>query len=115
MKTVIYHNPRCSKSRQTLEIIRGHDIEPEIIEYLNSSLDIEGLEKILNLLGFDSALKMMRVKEPEFKEAELHKDSNNEDLISGIAKYPRLLERPIVVTDKGALICRPPALVKDIL
>lgn len=113
--TIIYHNPRCSKSRQTLEIIRKRGIEPEIIEYLGGSLSLGDLEIMFGLLGLDSALEMMRVKEAEFKEAGLTKDSSNEELLAGIAQYPRLLERPIVVTDKGARLCRPPELVEEIL
>lgn len=115
MTVTIYHNPRCSKSCQTLEIIRERGIEPEIIEYLDGSLELVKLEILFGLLDLDSALKMMRVQEPEFKEAGLTKDSSNEELLAGIAQYPKLLERPIVVTDKGASLCRPPELVKDIL
>lgn len=113
--TIIYHNPRCSKSRQTLEIIHEHGVEPEIIEYLDGSLGLAELEIIFGLLGLDSTLEMMRIKEPEFKEAGLTKDTSNEELIAGIAQYPKLLERPIVVTDKGARLCRPPELVAEIL
>ncbi len=113
--TKIYHNPKCSKSRQTLEIIRASGIDPEIIEYLDGSLGLVELEILFGLLDLDSAREMMRVKEPEFKEANLTKDSSNEELLAGIAQYPKLLERPIVVTDKGARLCRPPELVEEIL
>ena len=115
MIATIYHNPRCSKSRQTLEIIRGKGIEPEIIEYLDGSLGLAELEILFDLLDLGSALDMMRVKEPEFKEAGLTKDSSNEELLAVITQHPKLLERPIVITDKGARLCRPPELVKDIL
>lgn len=115
MTVTIYHNPRCSKSRQTLEIIRGKGIEPKIIEYLDGSLGLAELEILFGLLDLESALEMMRVKEPEFKEADLTKNSSNEELLAAIAQYPKLLERPIVVTDKGASLCRPPELVEEIL
>ncbi|PCJ98615.1 MAG: arsenate reductase (glutaredoxin) [Zetaproteobacteria bacterium] len=113
--TRIYHNPHCSKSRQALDIIRDHGIEPEIIEYLDGSLGLVELEILFGLLDLDSALDMMRIKEPDFKEAGLTKDSSNEELLAGIAQYPKLLERPIVVTDKGACIGRPPELVEEII
>lgn len=115
MTVTIYHNPRCSKSRQTLEIIRDRGIEPEIIEYLDGSLGLAELEILFGLLDLESALDIMRVKEPEFKEAGLSKDSRNEELLAAIAQYPKFLERPIVVTDKGASLCRPPELVEEIL
>ena len=115
MIATIYHNPRCSKSLQTLEIIREHGVEPEVIEYLDGSLGLAELEILFGLLDLKSALDIMRIKEPEFKEAGLTKDSSNEELLAGITQHPKLLERPIVVTDKGASLCRPPELVKDIL
>lgn len=113
--TRIYHNPRCSKSRETLEIIRSKGIEPEIIEYLDGSLELAELGILFSLLNLDSPLNMIRVKEPEFEEAGLTKDSSNEELLAAIAQYPKLLERPIVLTNKGASLCRPPELVEKIL
>ena len=115
MKTTIYHNPRCSKSRQALELIRAKGVEPEIILYLEEPLSLDSLETLYVRLGLNSAWPMVRTKEPEFKEAGLDKDSRNEDLLAALAQYPKLLERPIVVTDKGARICRPPELVEEIL
>lgn len=115
MTVTIYHNPRCSKSRETLEIIRAKGIEPEIIDYLDVLLSLAELEMLFGLLGLESAIQMIRPKEPEFKQAGLSKESNDEEILAAVAMYPKLLERPIVVTDKGARICRPPELVEDIL
>ena len=115
MNIKIYHNPRCSKSRQTLELLRSKNIEPEIIEYLAEPPGLAELEILFNLLNIDSAVEMMRTKEPEFKEAGLTKESGNEALLAEITQFPKLLERPIVVTDKGARICRPPELVEELL
>lgn len=111
----IYHNPRCMKSRQALEIIQNKGFDPEIIEYLKEPLSLAELEILYALLELDSPLDMIRTKEPEFKEADISKDSSNEEMIAAITRFPKLLERPIVVTDKGARICRPPELVEEIL
>ena len=110
MKTTIYHNQRCSKSRQALEIIRGKGIEPEIIDYLNNPLDLAGLKELYTALKLDSALPMIRLKE-----SELTKDSSNDEILAAIAAHPKLLERPIVVTNGGVRICRPPELVEEII
>lgn len=115
MSVTIYHNPRCSKSRQALEILRAKGIEPKINEYLNNGLQESEIKEIFELLNLTSALPMIRTKEAEFKEAGLSKDSSNEELLAALAKFPKLLERPIVITDKGARICRPPELANEIL
>ena len=115
MNVTIYHNPRCRKSREALEIIQSKGIEPEIIDYQEVLLSLAELEVLFALLGLESAMEIIRPKEPEFEEAGLTKDSTNEEILAAVANYPKLLERPIVVTDKGALICRPPELVEDIL
>ena len=104
MTITIYHNPRCSKSRQALEIIRGKGIDPVIVEYLNNPLSLAELEELFSLLKLDSANAMIRLKE-----SELSKDSSNEEILKAIAANPKLLERPIVVTSKGARIGRPTA------
>ena len=115
MTVKIYHNPRCSKSRQTLEILRSKGIDPEIIDYLHAPPTLCALKALMDALELDSALPMVRTKEPEFKESGLTKESDNADLLAAITQYPKLLERPIVVTEKGARICRPPEVVEVIL
>ncbi|MDH5723562.1 MAG: arsenate reductase (glutaredoxin) [Alphaproteobacteria bacterium] len=115
MTVKIYHNPRCSKSRQTLALIRDAGHEPEIKEYLQTPPSYEELLDIFKKLKLHSALEMTRTKEPEFKESGLSKDSSNEDILKNIAKFPKLLERPVVITDKGARLGRPPENVKEIL
>ncbi len=115
MTVTIYHNPRCSKSRQTLDIIRGQGIEPEIVEYLKNTPNHETVRALFEKLELESVLPMVRIKEPEAKEAGISKDSADEDLLQAIVQFPKLLERPIVVTDKGARICRPPELVEEIV
>ena len=111
MNVKIYHNPRCSKSRQALEIIKSKGLEPEIVTYLDNPLSREELYKLFILLNLDSALPMIRIKE-----SELNKDSINDEILEVIAANPKLLERPIVVTDKGARIGRPsPDVIEEIL
>lgn len=106
--TIIYHNPRCSKSRQTLALLEEQQVAFDVVEYLKDPLDIATIKHLQNCLGLDSVLHMMRPKEAEFKEAGLSKESNNDTLIAAIAQYPKLLERPIVVQGDRAKIGRPP-------
>lgn len=113
---VIYHNPRCSKSRQTLQLLEENGVKPRIIEYLNTKLSTDELNKITSLLSVKPR-DIMRVKEPEYKENGLDDASlTTEQLIQAITDHPKLLERPIVVVDnKKAAIGRPPENVLDIL
>jgi arsenate reductase len=115
MQVKIYHNPRCSKSRQTLQLLQEHNIEPEVVEYLNTPPDKTTLRKILKQLGF-SPRDLMRRKENEYKENHLDDPTLTDDqLIDAMLKYPKLIERPIVVTDRGAAIGRPPEKVLEVL
>jgi arsenate reductase len=115
MQVKIYHNPRCSKSRQTLQLLQEHNIEPEVVEYLNTPPDKTTLRKILKQLGL-SPRDLMRRKENEYKENHLDDPTLTDDqLIDAMLKYPKLIERPIVVTDRGAAIGRPPEKVLEVL
>jgi len=115
MQVKIYHNPRCSKSRQTLQLLQEHAIEPEVVEYLETPPDKTTLRKILKQLGL-SPRDLIRTKENEYKENQLDDPSLTDDqLIDAMVKYPKLIERPIVVTDKGAAIGRPPEKVLEVL
>lgn len=108
MSIVIYHNPRCSKSRQTLELLRERGIEPTIIEYLKAPPTVEELDAILQQLGFEPRA-LMRKTEAIYREAGL--DNPNLDraaLIASMAAHPVLIERPIVVARGKAAIGRPP-------
>lgn len=115
MSVTIYHNPRCSKSRQTLALLQEHGIEPTIIEYLKTPPDAETLRRLLDALGL-SPRELMRRKEKEYKELGLDDPSlSDDDLIQAMIEHPRLIERPIVVTDKGVAIGRPPENVLKVL
>lgn len=111
--TVIYHNPRCSKSRQTLELLRENNVEPEIVEYLKTPPSSAELKEILGMLGM-SAGEVLRKKET--RDAGIDPSSLSEDeLIAAIVANPSVLERPIVVKDGKAAMGRPPENVLDIL
>lgn len=113
MAITIYHNPRCSKSRQALEILREKGIEPEIVEYLKNPPDEKTVRQLLTHLNL-SPRDLMRKKEA--KECGLHDDTLSDDqLIAGIVDNPSVIERPIVLTDRGAAICRPPEKVIEII
>ena len=111
----IYHNPRCSKSRQALQIIKDHGIEPKVIEYLKEPLEKSELENVAKSLGVRPK-EFVRKNEFDFKDnnlaAKLEKDS---DLFGAMAKFPKIIERPIIISDLGAVIGRPPENVLKIL
>lgn len=115
MTIKIYHNPRCSKSRQTLQLLNEHDVEPQIVEYLKTPPNREELESILDMLGL-APRELMRKKEKEYKEAGLdNPDLDRNALIQGMLDHPKLIERPIVIKDNKAIIGRPPELVLDLV
>ena len=115
MQVKIYHNPRCSKSRQTLQLLQEHGVEPEVVEYLKTPPDKETLKNILSQLQL-SPRDLMRHKENEYTENHLDDPSLSDDeLIEAMLKHPKLIERPIVVTDKGAAIGRPPEKVLEVV
>lgn len=101
----IYHNPHCSNSRRALEVIRAAGIEPEIVEYLKTPLSEDRLRALAALTG-QPLRALVRDKEPAFAELGLA-NAGEADLFAAVAAHPVLLNRPIVVTDKGAKLCRP--------
>jgi len=111
----IYHNPRCSKSRQTLELLRERGIEPEIVEYLKTPPDEATLARLLEQLGLRPR-DLMRTKEPEYTALGLADPSLDDGaLIRAMAAHPKLIERPIVVHGRRAVLGRPPAKVLELL
>ena len=113
-EVTIYHNPRCSKSRQTLELLKEKSIEPEVVEYLKTPPNAAELKDILSKLGL-SADELMRKKEAIYKELGLAGVSDENELITAMVNNPKLIERPIVIKGDKAAIGRPPELVLDIL
>lgn len=116
MSTVtLYHNPRCSKSRQTLQLLQDRGIEPTIIEYLNTPPDANTLKTLLKRLGL-SARELLRTGEQAYKEQQLSDpDLSEQQLIDAMVKYPTLIQRPIVVHNNKAALGRPPENVLEIL
>jgi len=111
MTGILYHNPRCSKSRQALALLKEKGIEPEIHEYLKTPINKEQLEEILALLSV-SASELTRSSEDIYKELGLSKDDPEEQLIDAMVKHPKLIQRPIYINNGKAAVGRPP---EDIL
>jgi arsenate reductase len=111
----IYHNPRCSKSRQTLALLEEQGVKPEVIEYLKTPPSVASLNEIIGQLGI-SARQLLRKGEGEYKDLNLADESLSEQqLIQAMCEYPKLMERPIVTYNGKAKIGRPPESVLEIL
>ncbi len=115
MTVTIYHNPRCTKSRQTLALLEERGLNPEIVLYLETPPSKSALKTIVKKLGAKSARAMMRVKEAPYIDLALENVTAESALIDAMAENPILIERPIVVIGDKAAIGRPPALVLAIL
>jgi arsenate reductase len=114
-EVTLYHNPRCSKSRQTLALLEERGITPEIVEYLQTPLDAATISGLLTKLGI-GAIGLMRRREAPFTELGLAgREADDAALIEAMASHPILIERPIVVAGDQARIGRPPEAVLDIL
>lgn len=104
----IYHNPRCSKSRQTLQILEDNGVQPQIVLYLETPPDAAALKAILKKLGL-GARDLLRKGEDDYKENNLKDTSLSDDqLIAAMVKFPKLIERPIVIKGNQAVLGRPP-------
>jgi arsenate reductase len=115
MTTTIYHNPRCSKSRQTLDILRNKGIEPVVVEYLADTPDAATIASLLDMLGLEPR-QLMRKGEAVYRELNLADSSLSRNaLIAAMVANPILIERPVVVANGKARIGRPPESVLDIL
>jgi arsenate reductase len=110
---VIYHNPRCSKSREALDLLRANRIDPQVVDYLETPLEKAELEQIFTMLKVEPK-EMIRTKEEVF--ATLNVDLADKDsVLNAIIQHPKLLERPIIVHKGKALICRPPEKVLELM
>ena len=115
MTIVIYHNPRCSKSRQTLALLEANDVAPKIVQYLDTPPSKSNLKSIAKMLGIESARDMMRRGEAVYKELGLADEQDDDALLEAMSANPILIERPIVVNGEKAAIGRPPESVLEIL
>ena len=114
-KYTIFHNPRCSKSRQALEILHNKNISPNIVLYLEKKLSKKDLKQLLQKLNL-SIRDILRKGEDDYKNNKLNNEKFTDDqLINYVIKFPKLIERPIVLVDKKGLIARPPKRVLELL
>lgn len=112
----IYHNPRCSKSRETLELLKSHGVAPDVVLYLDAPADAATLRQLLKMLGMSSARELMRQKEDLYQSLNLADVNLSEEaLIQAMVDHPKLMERPIVVANGQARIGRPPEQVLEII
>ncbi|MHB2054544.1 arsenate reductase (glutaredoxin) [Pantoea dispersa] len=112
----IYHNPHCSKSRETLALLQQQGIEPQVVLYLDTPPDIDTLKTLLQQLGMHSARELMRRGEEIYKTLGLaSNDLSEQQLLQAMVEHPKLIERPIVIQGDRARIGRPPEAVLEIL
>lgn len=112
MTVTIYHNPRCTKSRQTLQLLRDRGIEPKVVEYLKDPPDAKTLSGLLKKLGLQPT-ELIRAK--EHRALGLPETEDGQELIARMATHPEIIERPIVVSGGKAKLGRPPEAVLEIL
>lgn len=114
-QTRIYHNPRCSKSRQTLSLLEENGLQPEVVKYLDTPPSADELAVLVNALGC-SVRDIIRVKENEYKELGLDREGlSDEQLLEALSAHPKLIERPIVTHHGKAAMGRPPENVLALL
>ncbi len=114
-RATIFHNPRCSKSRATLQILRDHEVDLKIIEYLKEPPQAAELDRILTMLGIEPR-QIMRKGEPAYKQLALNDQQlTRTQLLEAIVANPILMERPVVCVGDKAVIGRPPELVLDLI
>jgi len=113
-KITIWHNQRCSKSREAMSILEQNNAEVKVIKYLETNPDESEIKTILKMLGL-SPRELMRTKEDIYKELKLKEENNEDALIAAMAKYPKLIERPIIIKGDKAIIGRPIEVIADFL
>ena len=111
---LIYHNPRCSKSREALDILETSKADYEVIKYMDELLSIEKLKELITLLKIQP-IELVRTNEAIWKENFKNSDLTDDELIAAMAKHPKLIERPIVINGNKAVIGRPPQKILEIL
>lgn len=115
MKATIYHNPKCGTSRKVLEILRERGVEPTVIDYVTNPPDRADIAQLAGMLGL-SARDLLRRRGTPYEELGLDDPKLSEaTLLDSIAEHPVLMERPVVVTEKGAKICRPAEVVNTLI
>jgi len=116
MTVVMWHNPRCSTSRKTLQLLRDRGVEPELMQYLKTPPDAAELKRVLKLMGKPASALIRRKEKATIKEAGLDSGSPSEaDYITAMQRFPVLIERPLVIKGNKAALGRPPEAVLAIL
>ena len=114
-KISIWHNPRCSKSRDSFKLLEEKGIEAEVVKYLDEVPSKEELQNMLKMLGMSSAQELMRKKEAVYKELNLKDETSEDVLLNAMIANPKLIERPIVIRGDKAVIGRPIEKVVELL
>lgn len=113
-KVTIWHNPRCSKSREALALLEENGVTSEVVKYLEQTPTKEQIKELLSMLGI-GARDLMRTKESIYKELGLKEETDEEKLIDAMVAHPKLIERPVIIKDGKAVIGRPPQKVLELL
>ena len=113
-KVTIWHNPRCSKSREALKLLEQNDADVEIFKYLDEEITKEDIKKLLKMIGVKPR-EIMRTKEAVYKELSLKDVEDDEKLIEAMVEHHKLIERPIVIKGNKAIIGRPPVRVLELV
>ncbi|MCE2681553.1 MAG: arsenate reductase (glutaredoxin) [Flavobacteriia bacterium] len=113
MSITVYHNPRCSKSRCALDYLNERKIDFTVVEYIKEPLTKDGLEALLRLLNI-LPIALIRKNEPEFKEHNSLSQISDEQAIEAMLRFPKLIERPIVVKDGKAIVARPTERIEEL-
>ncbi len=111
---VIWHNPRCSKSREALKLLEAEGVEPKVVKYLEETPSEEEIRAVLKMLGI-GARDLMRTKEAIYRELGLKEVEDEDALIRAMAEHPKLIERPVVIKDGKAVLGRPPEKVVELV
>ena len=112
--TIIWHNPRCSKSREAISILEENKCENEVVKYLENPPNKEELKELLRMLGIQ-AKELMRTKEEIYKELNLKSVTDEDELINAMVQYPKLIERPVLIKDEKAIIGRPTSKILEFI
>ena len=113
-KVTIWHNPKCSKSREAMAILEENNCQAEVIKYLDIKPDEKEIQNILSMLGL-SARELMRTKEDIYKELNLKDEEDESKLIAAMAQHQKLIERPIIIKDSKAIIGRPTSIIAEFI
>ena len=114
-KVTIWHNPRCTKSREGVAVVQESGCENEIIKYLDEKPSVKELKAVFKLLGFSSVREWMRTKESIYKELNLKEEHDEEKLFLAMAQHPKLIERPVIIKGDKAIIGRPTSVVAEFI